>query len=199
MGPEEIRPIVLGVLSRLYVPVPAHDLALLAGVAAGLNVSEDTVANLARRDLEDFSGGMERDPWICPALGYPSGSANYDYSTRSDWPARSRLVAGRPSQAQGLALLRAMCDMAATGEERGDASPALRMLSERIDELAVIIPGPRIAEMRSRRTVPTSDVILYREIAEDLCGPLSRVARNEQREVADAIDRLPPPRKYFGI
>ncbi len=198
MEPQEIRPIVLGVLSQFYVPVTAHDLALLAEVATGLGISEGTVANLARQDSEDFSGGIERDFWVCPALDYPSGSANYDYSTRSDWPARSRLVADGLSEAQELATLRNMCDVAAIAEERGDASPALRRLIERIDELAIIIPGPRIAEMRSRRTVRTSGVILYREIAEDLYGPLVRAARIEQREVADAIDRLPASQKYFG-
>lgn len=196
---EEIRSIALGVLSQFYMPVSTHYLAMLAEVAAGMDISDDAVANLARQDFEDFSGGIERGFWICPALEYPSGSANYDYSTRSDWPVRSRLVADGLSEAQELALLRNMCDMAAIRQERGDASPAFRRLMERIDELAIMIPGPRMAEMRSRRIVPTSEVILYREIVEDLYGPLVRVARSEQREVADTIDSLPAPQKYFGV
>jgi hypothetical protein len=198
MEPQEIRSTVLDLLSRLYVPVAADDLSLCAEVTAGLRVPEETVADLARRDFEDFSGGPERDIWICPALDYPGGSANCNYLTRSDWSARSRLVEGVLSEAQELMLLRNLCDMAAIAVEQGDPSQALRRLMDRIDDLAIHIPELAVEEMRSRRTVPTSDVLLYREIAEDLYGPLIRIARKRQREVVDTIDRLPLPERYFG-
>lgn len=198
MEPEEIRSTVLDLLSRLYAPVAADDLSLCAEVSAGMRVRGEVIAELARRDFEGFSAGMERDTWICPALDYPDGSANYDYLTRSDWSARSRLVEGRLSEAQELLLLRNLCDMAAITAEKGGTSQELRRLMDRIDELAIHIPESVVEERRSRRTVPTSDVLLYREIAEDLYGPAVRVERKRQQAVVETIDRLALPARYFG-
>lgn len=198
MQPEEIRSTVLDLLSLLYAPVAADDLSVCAEVSVGVRVPEEAIADLARRDFEDFSAGMERDVWICPALDYPDGSANYDYLTRSNWSARSRLVEGVLSEAQELLLLRNLCDMAAIATEKGTTGQELRRLMDRIDELAIHIPESAVEERRSRRTVPTSDVLLYREIAEDLYGPVVRVERKRQHAVAETIDRLPLPERYFG-
>jgi hypothetical protein len=198
MEPEEIRSTVLDVLSGLYVPVSADSLSLCAEVAVRVHVPEETIADLARRDFEDFSAGMERDVWICPALDYPDGSANYNYLTRSNWSARSRLVEGALSEAQELMLLRNLCDTAAVAMGKGATRQELRRLMDRVDELAILIPGSAVEEMRSRRTVPTRDVLLYREIAEDLYGPVVRVERKRQHVVVETIDGLPLPERYFG-
>jgi hypothetical protein len=198
MEQEEIRSTVLDLLSGLYVPVAADDLSLCAEVAVGVHVPSETIADLARRDFEDFSVGTVRDVWICPALDYPDGSADYNYLTRSNWSARSRLIEGGLSEAQELMLLRNLCDTAAIAMEKGATGQELRRLMDRIDELAIHIPESAVEEMRSRRTVPTSDVLLYREIAEDLYGPVVRVERKRQHAVVETIDGLPLPERYFG-
>lgn len=189
---------MLNLLSRLYVPVTPDDLSLCAETAIGLRIPEEAVAALARRDFEEFSCVVERDIWICPALDYPQDSANYDYLTRSDWSARSRLVEDALSEAQELMLLRNLCDMAMVALERGNTGESFHRLTDRIDDLTIHTPKSALEEMRSRRTVPTSDLLLYREIAEDLYGPLIRVVREKQHEVVYRIDKLPLPERYFG-
>jgi hypothetical protein len=198
MEPRQIRTIVLQILSQLYVAVAPDDVSLCAEVVTGSHLSEKTVAGIARQDLQEFSNGTGRDIWICPALEYPNGSANHEYLTRSDWPIRARIVEGVQSEAQELALLRVLCDMAAVAEGRGGESPALSRLMSRIDDLAIHIPASAIEKARSRRTVPASDIILYREIAEDLYGPIIRAQRKKHEAVVSSIDKRPLPERYFG-
>jgi hypothetical protein len=196
--PQQIRTTALDILSQLYVPVAPDDVSLCAEVGAGMRLSEETVAGLARQDFQEFSSGTDRDIWICPALEYPNGSANHDYLTRSDWPIRTRIVESVLSEAQELMLLRNLCDIALIAVERGEEGPALRRLASRIDDLTIHIPASAIEERRSRRTVPTGDMELYREIAEDLYGPMVRAQRKKQDGVASSIDGLPLSERYFG-
>lgn len=198
MYQPQIRSTVLDILSQLYVPVAPDDVSLCAEAGAGMPISGETIAGLAGQDFHEFSRGADRDAWICPALEYPDGSANHDYLTRSDWPTRTRIVEDVLSEAQELALLRNLCDIALIAMERGKEGPALRRLISRIGDLTIHIPASTLEERRSRRTVPTSDIELYREIAEDLYGPMVRAQRKKQDGVASSIDRLPLPERYFG-
>jgi hypothetical protein len=196
---QEARSAVLEILSRLYVPTTGEDLSLCVEMNNGLRIPKEEITDLIRQDFEGFRNRQKRDCWVCPALSYPNGSANHNYLTRSDWLIRSRLVESTLSAAQELMLLRGLCDMVAVAVEKGDASRAFHGVMDRINELAVTrIPRPALVSMRARRTVPTSDVLLYREIAEDLYGPLVRAVRKSQRSVADEISALPLLERYFG-
>lgn len=198
MHPQRIRTTVLDILSQLYVPASPDDVSLCAEVGAGVRLSEEKVTCIARQDFQEFSSGTGRDIWICPALEYPNGSASHDYLTRSDWPTRTRIVDGALSEAQEIMLLRNLCDIALIAMERGQGSLELRRLTSRIDDLTIHIPSSAIEERRSRRTVPTSDIELIREIAEDLYGPMIRAQRKRQESIVSSIDELPLPERYFG-
>ena len=198
MDPQEARSIVLDLLDELYLPTTPSDLSLCAEAARGVRIPEDVISDLARRDREEFAGGTPRDVWICPALSYPDGSADDDYLTRSDWRARNRLVEGALSEAQELWLLRVLCDMTSTVEERETSGETRHRFMDRIDDLTIHFSRSVVEQRRSRAGIQQSDVRYYREIAEDLGGPLRRVEIDKQHEVAEAIEGLPPAERYFG-
>lgn len=194
----DIRSRVLRHLASLYVPVTADDLSLYAHAVDKVIVSAEQLTELAYRDRTAFLSGVKYDSWICPALEFPDGTADYDYLTSSSWPVRSRLVDGGLSEAQELMLLRHLCDIISVAEESGVMGEGYDRLVDRINDLTIHIPGERLADMRDRRTVPTSDFIIYREIAEDMYGPLARTARLEQRAAVERIQSRPDFEKYFG-
>ena len=116
MNAGDVRTIVLGLLSRLYVPVSAEDFSLYAQVTSEVFVPEEVLTEIVIHDRVAFTVGEDLGVWICPALECPSGKPDFDYLTTSDWPVRSRLIDGNGvSEAQELMFLRHLCDVAAGG------------------------------------------------------------------------------------
>jgi hypothetical protein len=196
---DDARSAVLRVLHRLFMPVAADDLATCAHASVGLDLDEESLTALIAEDRAAYFAGAERAAWICPALEYPDGSENDEFVTRSDWQVRARIVDGALSEAQELLLLRRLCDIAASAVEKGAAGgDSYGRLRERIDDLTVHLPEAQLADMRRRRTIPTDDLILYRELAEDLYGERVTAERAAQRDAVEALEQLSPAEKYFG-
>lgn len=195
--PGETRDIALRLLKRIYTPISAGDLAICAR-ATGQALDEAAVEDLLTRDHEDYGNGTDRPVWLCPAIDYPDGLPNVEFLTRSDWPLRTRIVQGVLSEVQELMLLRQFCDIALIAVHSDSESPAGAQLIERIDDLTIHLPSSKLEEMRGRRTVDTSDLVLFRELAEDLYGEKIAEIREEQRDFVNMLEMRPVDEKYFG-
>jgi hypothetical protein len=196
---EETRSTVLGLLNRLYVPVTSDDLALCLRLVSGVELSTELLEELAAKDHDEFDASLDRAVWICPALEFPSGAANPEFFTRSDWPTRTRVVHDVLSVGQELMLLRQFCDIAMSAVERGvEGAAGLELLLERIDDLAIHLPGQKVEEMRTRRELQDDNLTLYRELAEDLYGDTIKSERQPQRGMVSATEKLALAEKYFG-
>jgi hypothetical protein len=197
--PEEARPAVLALLNRLYVPTAVDDLVLCASVVGTAGISSDLVEDIAASDLEDFLAGIERPAWVCPALDFPGGSPNGEFLTRSDWPLRTRIVPGAPSEGQELMLLRQLCDIAMSALEKGLADRSdVHALLERIDDLTIHVPEQLAEETRARRGLHDDHLTLYRELAEDLYGDVIKRDRRDQIELVSEFGELSDREKFFG-
>ena len=193
---ELVRDAVLGALDLVYQPVAADDLALVVELTEGLEVSEAALAELAAADRAAFFAGADRPVWICPALEYADGRAADEFLTRSDQPMAARVVRDVLSESQELWLLKQFCGLAQSILKRRVKVPS--RLGERIVDLSIHLPADRLAERRADGD-RLDDLGVYRELAEDRFGELVTEERIAQAHVIDALERLAPPERYFGV
>ena len=197
---QAARAAVLGALNLLYAPMAADDLVMVTQLSEGFEVDEETLVELAEADRADFFAGVERPARICPAIEYADGKANDEFFTRSDWVMGARIVRDVLSESQELWLLWRFCDLAMSAVECGSTnSAAFARLGERIDGLTIHLPASRLAERRAEHGGPVDDLVVYRELAENLYGELVSQERVAQRHVVEAWERLAPAEKYFGV
>jgi hypothetical protein len=192
MNSDEPRVAVLRTLNLIYSPLMADDLAMVAQVAEGVELSEDDLVELARADRRDFFSGSERPVWICPAVDYAGGAPNDEFFTRSDWSLRERVVRDVLSESQEIWLLWQFCNLMVTFiEKRLPNNAAVVRLQERIDDLSIHLPESRLAKRRAERGEESNTLATYYELAENMYGELVPQERVAQHDAIEALEQIP--------